>query len=391
MTEGVPLRIGIDIRTIDAASGQQRYLWRLATWLADRGEEVEVLSTRSGDSAVPPHPRRRVHSLKGLRGGALRAAVRALDLDVFFANPERADAYRGLPMHVLRPGYGTRQGIQNLRSVRNPWLRAGYALARAAPWERLALARERAWYAQTRPAPHVIAISERMARAIRADYGVPAERVHVVHNGVDLEEFSPLRRVEARAAERARLGIEPEAVCLLFVGHNFRRKGLLELLDALAGLGPAGASVRLLVAGRGTGEGQRRRTRAHVARSGLEDRVRFAGDVRPVSRAYAAADALVFPSWHDAFGFVVLEAMASGLPVVTTRFAGAHEVVRSGVDGFVLDAPDHRSALDAALRGLLDAGVRDAMGAAARAQAEHYGEEANFEQVYRVIREAARG
>ncbi|MCA9737619.1 MAG: hypothetical protein KC645_08350, partial [Gemmatimonadetes bacterium] len=81
MTEGVPLRIGIDIRTIDAASGQQRYLWRLATWLADRGEEVEVLSTRSGDSAVPPHPRRRVHSLKGLRGGALRAAVRALDLE----------------------------------------------------------------------------------------------------------------------------------------------------------------------------------------------------------------------------------------------------------------------------------------------------------------------
>lgn len=391
MTGGRPLRIGIDIRTVDAASGQQRYLWRLATWLADRGEQVEVLSTRSAASGAPEHPRRRVHSLKGLRPARLRAVVRALDLDVFFANPERADAYRGLPMHVLRPGYGTRQGIQNLRSVRNPWLRAGYALARAAPWERLALARERAWYAQTRPAPHVIAISELMARAIHADYGVPAERVHVVHNGVDLEEFSPHRRMEARAAERARLDIEPEAVCLLFVGHNFRRKGLLELLDALAELGPAGASVRLLVAGRGTGEGQRRRTRAHVARSGLEDRVRFAGDVRPVSRAYAAADALVFPSWHDAFGFVVLEAMASGLPVVTTRFAGAHEVVRPGVDGFVLDAPDHRSALDAALRGLLDAGVRDAMGAAARAQAEHYGEETNFEQVYRVIREAARG
>ncbi|MEZ4414318.1 MAG: glycosyltransferase family 4 protein [Gemmatimonadota bacterium] len=382
------MRIGIDIRTVAASAGQQRYLWRLATWLADRGETVEVLSLKSSAEGVVPHPNRTVHDLRGLSGRALRTQVRALGLDVFFANPERARAYAGLPMHVLRPGYGTRQGVQNLRSIRNPLLRASYALARQTPWEISKRRTERAWYRQRSPVPHVVAISEVMAQAIQADYGIAERQIHRIHNGVDLAEFSPERRRADRDRERARFGISADAFCVLFVGHNFRRKGLPELISALSRLGPDAENLVLLVAGRGTGEAQRRHLRSWVERAELVEQVVVAGDVVPVTRAYAAADALVFPSWHDAFGFVVLEAMACGLPVVTTRWAGAHEVVRPGEDGFVLEAPDDLEHLCEALRVLQDPRVCARMGIAARQQAEQFGEAANFAAVHRVIRTA---
>jgi len=390
------MRIGIDIRKVGAAgSGQQRYLWRLANWLRERGEDVHVLSLKSppngswDEGSVDSAGERpvQVHSLVGLSASAIRERVTALELDVFFANPERADAYAGLPMHVLRPGYGTRQGIQNLRSIRNHWLRAGYRATRNLPWERRSLRRERDWYRQTQPRPQVIAISELMRRAIIADYGVSEDRIHLVHNGVDLHEFAPVRMAANREAQRRRFGIPEEVFCPLFVGHNFRRKGLPETLGAMATIDP---KAHLLVAGRGTGRIQRRRTRAMVERLGLTTRVHFAGNVVPVTDAYAAADALVFPSWHDAFGFVVLEAMAAGLPVVTTRLAGAHEVVREGRDGFVLDTPAEQGKLGDALGLLADPVRRLEMGAAATERASGFSEVENFEAVHAVMRLAHR-
>lgn len=382
------MRIGIDIRRVDAASsGQQRYLWRLANWLSEHGEDVHVFSLKTSRGSPSGGTGPRVHSLVGKSRSGIREVVGALKLDVFFANPERADAYAGLPMHVLRPGYGTRQGVQNLRSIRSPWLRAGYRLTRALPWEQASLRRERSWYQQTSPRPRIIAISDLMRRAIIEDYGVPEDRIHLIHNGVDLEEFSPERIGRNRAEQRQRFGVPEEAFCPLFVGHNFRRKGLPETLRAVAELG---TDVHLLVAGRGIGRLQRKRTHALVDRLGLHARVHFAGDVVPVTDAYAAADAMVFPSWHDAFGFVVLEAMAAGLPVITTRLAGAHEVLRHGQDGLVLETPAAHRELTDALRTLSDPARRAAIGTQAASRAAEFSEVANFEAVHAVMRAARR-
>lgn len=232
----------------------------------------------------------------------------------------------------------------------------------------------------------MIAQSVYMRNEIVASYALPNDRVHVIPNGVDLTEFTPERRTERRGAARRRWGIPEDARCLLFVGHNFRLKGLPAALRAVEAWTSADRPW-LLVVGRGTGRRQRQRARQWVRSSGLRDRVVFGGPVESSLEAYAAADSLVHPSWHDSFGFTVLEAMACGLPVVTTPWVGAGELIESGRDGFVHDPRDTDGFNEAVEDSLGDAGA--AWGRAAARTAQLYSETENFTAVERVMKLAA--
>lgn len=377
------MRVGIDIRAADPLEpGQQRYLWRLGRWLGAEGCDVHLLTARPQRDGVAPPPGATLHRLDALSRADLRARVRALALDVLLLNPERARRYRGVAANVLRTGYGTDHYRQRLRSFRAPAERLLHAGLRAAPWSLAERRWERAFYEGRTPPPEVIAQSAYMKGEILDSYRVPADHVHVVHNAVDLEEFSPARRLGLRAATRARWGVPDDALCLLFLGHNFRLKGLWQLLGLL---GRAAPEVHLLVVGRGSGRGQRRRARTRVARHGLARRVTLAGPVSPSVEALAAADALLHISWHDSFGFVVLEAMACGLPVVTTRWAGASELVEDGVSGLIVD-PARDEAILAAIEALRDADRRARLGAAAARVALGHGEPEGFRRVLDVMR-----
>jgi UDP-glucose:(heptosyl)LPS alpha-1,3-glucosyltransferase len=383
------LRIGIDIRKPAAtASGQQRYLWRLGLWLQRQGHEVHFLTVRRPpqDSAIPE--RIRLHALAPLSPRQLQQHVRALDLDVFLANPERARRFAGTRVNVLRPGYGTEHGRQNLRSVPNPFARALRRLVRAIPPVLSDLRRERAFYQQRAPAPEVIALSRYMWTEIRTSYDVPEERLHLIYNGVDIDDFSPARRARERAGARRRWGIADDALCILFVGHNYRRKGLWELMEAAASLARRGAALRVLTAGRGIGRSQTRMALRLARRLGGEEMFLFPGDIRPSTLAYAAADVFVFPTWHDAGANVVLEALASGLPVVTTTVSGTGELIEDGISGFVIE-PGDVQALTSRLTLLLDPERRVAMGRAARSLAEAHDQETNFHEMHAVFRIAA--
>lgn len=391
MPHPAPLRIGIDIRTADPGeSGQQRYLWRLGGWLAEQGEDVHFLTVKRQPNEVAAPGSARLHRLHGLRRRDLLHRVRGLELDVLLLNPERSRPFRGIEANVLRPAYGTEHYRQKMRSFRTPMSALARRALRAAPWEALERRWERAFYEGPDPPPEIIAGSGYMKREILDSYDVPSERVHVVHNGIDPGEFSPALRAELREEQRAAWGIPPGAVCLLFMGHNYRLKGLWTLMEVVRRLREEKpeADLHLIVAGRGTGNVQRRSARRRVERLGLEGAVHLVGTVHPAIRAFAAADAFIHLSWHDSFGFVTLEAMASGLPVVTTPFVGAAEIIRDGVDGLIVD-PRTPEDVVTGVRRLLDPDVRRRVGGTATDAAGARTELANFRQVHEIFRRAA--
>jgi UDP-glucose:(heptosyl)LPS alpha-1,3-glucosyltransferase len=196
----------------------------------------------------------------------------------------------------------------------------------------------------------IISNSKRGKDEIIQHYGFPAERIEVIYNGVDLDRFQP----------RAAAGPH-DGVCLLFVGTGFERKGLLFCIHALTQLPP---SYRLTVVGRG----DIRRYARLAADLGLGDRVRFAGHDLDMPAEYTKADLLVHPAIYEPFSNVCLEALASGVPVVTSRVNGASEIIRHGESGAIIERPGDIAELVAAIRLFEN---RDAS-AAARKTAEQF-------------------
>ena len=172
---------------------------------------------------------------------------------------------------------------------------------------------------------------------IISHYAFPEARIAVVFNSVDLTRFHPHNRLLYRAKRRSGLGVRDDALLLLFAGNNYRLKGLGALVRALSLLARRfpERDFRLLVAGRGRVRPYRRLSR----RLGVEDRVIFAGPLTGMEEYYGASDIYVHPTFYDSCSLTVLEALASGLPVVTTRFNGAAQVIVSEEGGAVIDDP----------------------------------------------------
>ena len=199
------------------------------------------------------------------------------------------------------------------------------------PYHRYLLGAERRLFAS--PRLRAVICNSRMVREeIRAHFGVPEDKLQVIYNGVDLQAFHPRLKLE-RAALRARLGIAADAMVYLFVGSGFERKGLPQLLRALAGL----ETGELIVVGQDKRAQSMQRL---AARLGLSRRVHFAGAQDDVKPWYGAADCFVLPSLYDPFPNAALEAMAAGLPVVTSAQCGAAEFIEPGRSGAVCDALD---------------------------------------------------
>jgi UDP-glucose:(heptosyl)LPS alpha-1,3-glucosyltransferase len=207
---------------------------------------------------------------------------------------------------------------------------------------------------------NVIAVSSRVAEDLRKFYHCPAP-MRVIHHGVDLETFSPENRPRMRSEVRGELGLTEKDFVFLYVGHL--RKGAERCVRALARLE---RGVLVCVA----------RTpsdpyRALAKELGLGDRVRLLSFSQHVERFYAAGDALLLPSPYDAFGMVVTEGMASGLPVVVSREAGASELIRNGLNGYVLEDVTNEAELAGRMQSLLaDPDGAKRLGCAARKTVE---------------------
>ncbi|MEO5346312.1 MAG: glycosyltransferase family 4 protein [Magnetococcus sp. YQC-9] len=231
-------------------------------------------------------------------------------------------------------------------------------LERLNPYHRYLLAQERKLFEH--PDLEAVICNSRMVRAeILARFRIAPEKIAVIYSGVDPETFHPEVRARLHLPARAEWGIDPDELLLLFVGSGFERKGLLYLLTALARMPPP---VRLLVVGHDKAQA---RMAALTKRLGVADRVIFTGGRREVVSCYAAADAVVLPTLYDPFPNVALEAMAMGLPLVTSFKCGAVDLIEHGRNGLLCDPLDI-PALTANLESLRDAHLRADLGRAAR-------------------------
>jgi UDP-glucose:(heptosyl)LPS alpha-1,3-glucosyltransferase len=228
-------------------------------------------------------------------------------------------------------------------------------------------------------AKRVVAISEMVHRDIGDYYGIPEDRMITIYNGVDTSRFHP-RNKKYSEEIRNRYGLSSKDVLLLFVSHNFRLKGLRYLIQAFSFVRAKKKNVKLLIVGR-DGKAPYHRL---ATRLGCADDVLFAGGVRDLERYYASADILVHPTFYDPCSLVVLEALASGLPVITTRRNGAGWIIHEGKEGFVLDDPRDVESLAGAILDLSLPGKLNKASIAARTTAMRYSQQ----RVHQVMLEA---
>jgi UDP-glucose:(heptosyl)LPS alpha-1,3-glucosyltransferase len=165
---------------------------------------------------------------------------------------------------------------------------------------------------------------------------------------------------------------------------NYRLKGLEPLLRAVALL-PADSPFHLVVAGSPDTTAFERLAR----RLKIAERVRFIGYCPDMRNSYFAADFFVHPTFYDPCSLVVLEALACGLPVITTRYNGAAEVMHPPREGFVIDDPHDLDQLAGAMKQLLDPARRAACAQAARRTAAQWTFEHHYRQMLAVFAEAA--
>jgi len=227
-----------------------------------------------------------------------------------------------------------------------------------------------------RRAAAFVAISDQIRDEIVAQ-GVPPERVHRIPNGVDSGTFRPAT-AEQRSALKARLGL-PAGPVVVYTGRLVSYKGLPGLLEAWGDLARDLANAMLVLVGEGGGDMHdcEAALREFVRQQDLGTRVRFTGAVANVEDWLRAADLFVFPTENEAFGLSLVEAMACGLPAITTQVGGIRDFVQHERNAWVVASGD-RAGLATAIRSLLDSPLHAArLGRAARETVlERFGEAA---------------
>lgn len=349
------MKIAFLKKSFNAFGGAENYLATLVMNLQRENHEIHILSSNwSKNPGVICHSIDTIPFNSTLSTLSFnRNVARALKI----LKPDRIISFeRTTCQDIYRAGDGCHREWLRLRSmVEGKIKRFSFNIN---PLHRTLLSIEREIFSKT---PIIVANSNMVKRQIINLYCVPEKRLRVIYNGVDLKRFSPENRSIWCDKLRAGYSIPLDMPLILFVGSDYERKGLSILLSSLSGID---REIKLIVAGRGNTV----RFQRIAERCGVNNRVIFAGPQRKIERFYAAADIFVLPTMYDPFSNATLEAMASGLPVITTRNNGMAELIKNGEEGFVL-----RDVLDSSeLSKKINLAISDApfMGALARKKAE---------------------
>ncbi|HEY1685503.1 MAG TPA: glycosyltransferase family 4 protein [Tepidisphaeraceae bacterium] len=349
------MKIALIVEHADSQhGGAERYTVQLAAALVERGHEVALIA-REG-TAAPPGVELIILPARAVAKTARYARFLQM-IDAHLRENQYDIVHAMMPVHhcdIYHPHAGlAAEGIahghrKHAGRIRQKVSRLSNQLHIRRRYFR---AVEKKLLQSTHP-PIVLCVSELVKREAKQHYPLPDDRLAVLFNAVDLEQFNLQRDPQAGAKLRQQLKISSDKIIALFVAQNFQLKGLAITIAAIAQL--RDPRILLLVVGKESPSPYLQQARE----LGIEKQILFAGSTLDIYAYYSAADFLVLPTMRDSCSLVVLEALAMGLPVISTASNGACEIMTNGQHGFVLPHPKDIPALTEAMGHLIDPSTR---------------------------------
>ncbi len=374
------MKVAIVRQRYVAYGGAERFVARFVDELIRRGHEVHIFTHRwiSEQEGLPGVVFHRVFLLPG--GSFFRLvsfavfshlAIRKENFDIVHSFE------RIFTQDIYRAGDGChREWLNQRRKMLSVWGRIRIWLN---PFHWATLLMERHIYTSRRTGM-IIANSNRGKEEMIRHYQTPPEKIEVVYNGVDLQRFHPENCGRYRDKIRRQWGIDDKDFMLLFAGSGFERKGLAVLIQAAGMLRRhyLSSPFKVVIAG----HGNRERYLKLAKEEGIAGDLLFIGAQGNMEQIYAAGDIFVFPTLYDPFANVCLEAMASGLAVITTRINGISELMTGPLASLVIEeACDVKRIADLMFQ-LSDPLFRAQTGRQSREAAERFPEEGQFEKIF---------
>lgn len=355
------LTIGFARRGFSSGGGAEAYLLRLAAGVVSAGHDVRLYTAGEWPAdqwKFGPVIRLQARSASSFADELEKVSPRQeCDILMSLERVWRCDVYRagdGVHRAWLERREEMAGPLQKLRRLLNRKHSATLAL-------------EETLFAKG-GAKRVIANSHLVKEEIGRCYGFPDDKIEVVYNGIPLELFH--RDDEDRKKTRKDFGLGEEDVAVLFAGSGWERKGLRFAIEAVE---RQPRHVRLFVAGRGD------------RRSFSSDRVQFLGIVKDMPALLRAADIFLLPTIYDPFSNACLEALAAGLPVITTRGNGFSEIIENGRHGTIVDDAREVEVLATALQFWSDPDRRVQAQVDNRALAAHFDISRNVAETLRIL------
>lgn len=384
------MQVGLCYESVlPARGGCEHYISDLARRLARDGHGVHLFACRWDASALPPQTI--YHQLPAPRGPRFlrpwrfaKACLEALqqspvDVSMGFDKTYGQDLlYPQGGLHTasrhnsfLKHPPGLVRGMARLLKLFDP---TTYSFRRL----------ERRQYLRA-PKPLIVVNSRMVQRHFTHYLGVPGEQTRVLYSAIDPERFDATDIPARRTQERLKWGIPSNEVVGLFVAMNYRLKGLAPLLRAVAKV-PQEQSFRLAVVGAANDT----RYKALADELAIRERVLFLGFRPDPKEAYFAADFLVHPTFYDPCSLVALEALACGLPVITSQYNGASELLTPPTDGLVVADPHNAVELAAAITAMLDQGQLPARKNAAQQAGQRWTFDMHYTALLQLLDEASK-
>lgn len=358
--------------------GAEQFVQGYVHQLAEAGHDIHIFATQWSPSN---HPNIHLHHVPSYK---LNSFIRTLSFARFAAKAVSKEPFDIIQSHektwkqdVYRVGDGCHKEWLEQRKRLLPALKGFFLTFN--PFHRLILSIEKNLF-ESGQCKKFIAISEMVKKDILKHYNCPQEKISVVYNGVDLKRFHPDNTNKFRDSIRKQLNIPDNRILILFVGSGFERKGLKGLLKATQYL--QSEDWNLLIMGKG-----RWNKFLKFAPENLRDKIIYKEPVPEIEKYYSAADIFILPSIYEPFGNANLEALASGLPVITTRHCGASDIIQHEHNGLIVENPESSKEVAEKINTLFDPALRKFIGKNARALAEQYSVDKNTQAMLRLYQE----